>query len=272
MLRLPVGITAITQLFNSEHSGVDFGWVNEENKKIYSSEAGIVNFAGKLNDGCLLIAIYHKELKTLTIYAHCSKMLVKNGDIVTKGQYIGYMGATGIATAVHLHFEIWQNIPDNFQYNPSTRDRDSRKYKVDPLSVTYCYDNQTVLEGSKKYITKYIKGTPIARDPKVDQLEILIDDLNARDNANGKILGYANKGVYNILSSQINGKYTWYQIQPNLWVAYNKDWNKILFKDIDELTKLKKTIQEQNIQIDILATECRKYKEALDEINKISKI
>ena len=41
-----------------------------------------------------------------TTYAHMTKYVVKTGQTVTKGQIIGYTGATGIANGPHLHFEI----------------------------------------------------------------------------------------------------------------------------------------------------------------------
>jgi murein DD-endopeptidase MepM/ murein hydrolase activator NlpD len=42
----------------------------------------------------------------VTRYAHCRTALVKAGDHVEKGQVIGLVGASGLATAPHLHFEV----------------------------------------------------------------------------------------------------------------------------------------------------------------------
>lgn len=42
----------------------------------------------------------------MTLYAHCNKIYVKEGDSITQGQEIAEVGATGNVTGPHLHFEI----------------------------------------------------------------------------------------------------------------------------------------------------------------------
>lgn len=51
------------------------------------------------------VKIKHKD-GYYTLYAHLKEVYVKKGQIVTKGQKLGYMGETGNAYGVHLHFEI----------------------------------------------------------------------------------------------------------------------------------------------------------------------
>jgi murein DD-endopeptidase MepM/ murein hydrolase activator NlpD len=41
-----------------------------------------------------------------TRYAHCSKILVKKGDIIEKNQVVALVGNTGRSTGPHLHYEI----------------------------------------------------------------------------------------------------------------------------------------------------------------------
>ncbi|KAF4531220.1 hypothetical protein B566_EDAN019272 [Ephemera danica] len=52
----------------------------------------------------------------VTRYAHLSKSLVNQGDLVRRGQFIGHVGSTGRSTGPHLHFEV---LVDSVPHNPA---------------------------------------------------------------------------------------------------------------------------------------------------------
>lgn len=93
------------------HEGVD--WSMPVGSPIYAADGGVVEKAGR--DGAYgnVVVINHGNgLKTL--YAHNSKLLVKPGERVFKGQKIAQSGNTGRTTGPHLHFEVRKNgVPVN---------------------------------------------------------------------------------------------------------------------------------------------------------------
>ena len=76
-------------------------------------------------------------------------------------------------------------------------------------------------------------GKPVERNTKVDQLKVKVPELRARKtpSLNGEILGYMNEGYYDIQSKTDADGYTWYKVQ-DMYIAYNKDWEDILPKEV----------------------------------------
>lgn len=89
----------------SYHYGTDIA--NVEGTPIYSSIDGKVVTCSTNNETGNYIEIENGSI--VTRYCHLSVQLVSVGENVKKGQLIGKMGKTGMATGSHLHFEIMYN-------------------------------------------------------------------------------------------------------------------------------------------------------------------
>jgi murein DD-endopeptidase MepM/ murein hydrolase activator NlpD len=73
---------------------------------IHAAAAGTVTYAGdELKAYGNLVLIRHAD-GYVTAYAHAQRLVVAKGDTVSKGQVIGYAGATGDVDSPQLHFEI----------------------------------------------------------------------------------------------------------------------------------------------------------------------
>jgi len=85
------------------HEGVDF--VATPGTGIRAAAAGVVITAERHPQYGNMVEIDHgKDLTTR--YAHASKLLVKPGQLVKRGQKIAEVGTTGRSTGPHLHFEV----------------------------------------------------------------------------------------------------------------------------------------------------------------------
>ncbi|MFC4254980.1 peptidoglycan DD-metalloendopeptidase family protein [Altererythrobacter xixiisoli] len=85
------------------HHGIDIP--GARGTQVNASAAGRVRFAGTAGGYGRMVDIEHGDGVT-TRYGHLDRILVQPGMVVSQGETIGLMGATGRATGNHLHFEI----------------------------------------------------------------------------------------------------------------------------------------------------------------------
>jgi len=85
------------------HEGIDF--IADKGSPIVAAAAGIVMFAGLHPQYGYMVDIDHGN-DLVTRYAHSSKLLVRDGDVVQRGRKIAEVGSTGRSTGPHLHFEV----------------------------------------------------------------------------------------------------------------------------------------------------------------------
>jgi murein DD-endopeptidase MepM/ murein hydrolase activator NlpD len=88
------------------HAAVDIS--TREGQPIYATASGRVVSASRSGAYGNLVAIEH-GFRLKTRYGHLSDFAVKKGDTVTRGEVIGFVGATGRATGTHVHYEVWVN-------------------------------------------------------------------------------------------------------------------------------------------------------------------
>jgi len=106
------------------HSGIDFS--ANLGTEAYATGDGVVYDVERNEWGYGNMVILDHGYGYKTRYAHLQKPAVRKGQKVKRGQVIGYIGATGKATGVHLHYEVLKNDdqidPINFFYQDLTPD------------------------------------------------------------------------------------------------------------------------------------------------------
>ena len=215
----------ITQIYHSNHLGIDFGWHDMSpaynNQAIVAAESGTVvecgdgygnTYPNKRIYGNYVI-ISHGD-GYWTVYGHLFPGLaVTKGQHVRKGQTVGYMGNSGYSNGQHLHFEIRVGA------NLKSKSKDPLNYlKLEDHNI---YVNPDTLAKDRILYRDSGIGTPVERDTSKLQIEVITDTLNARSNPglSAKRLGYANRGVYNILSEEPDSDYIWANIEEGVWIA-----------------------------------------------------
>ena len=95
------------------HTGLDFPAA--PGTPVLAAAGGVVLSAGVHPQYGQLVEIDHGS-GVVTRYAHNSVMVVKQGDLIRRGQKVSEVGSTGRSTGPHLHFEV---LVEGVQQNPS---------------------------------------------------------------------------------------------------------------------------------------------------------
>ncbi len=88
------------------HRAIDMYSPLEKNTPIRATARGRVVVAGWSGSYGRLVVVDHGNGFS-TRYAHCSNIIVEQGDRVEQGQIIAYVGRSGTATGNHVHYEVW---------------------------------------------------------------------------------------------------------------------------------------------------------------------
>lgn len=95
------------------HEGIDF--TSAIGTPVFATGNGTVTEAGRNQGGYGNMIEINHGYSYRTVYAHLSRIFVRPGQKVQRGQVIGYVGNTGKSTSPHLHYEVRKN---NVAVNP----------------------------------------------------------------------------------------------------------------------------------------------------------
>lgn len=142
------GDYAISQKFGETytnktgHTGIDY--LCPVSTPILASETGKVFYAGWKNGGYGYCVFLTHSDGNVTIYEHLlSDIPVTVGQVVPRGQVIGYSGSTGNSTGPHLHFEIC--------------DKNGKAF--DPMTVLHSVDDSIVVQKPTIPVHPKLKGS-----------------------------------------------------------------------------------------------------------------
>ena len=241
----------ITQKYGNGHTGIDI--VGKEGlPEIIAHSDGIVYAIQDGQDNNIkatgvksygnYVQIKHPN-NMYTLYAHLEKKLkVKLGQQVKRGQVLGAEGNSGRSFGKHLHFEV----------------RNKDNYVIDPTPY---------IDADLPNLPTNLPE-PVERDENKYQIEVLINDLRARNGygLDATILGFIKKGIYNIYNKATKDNLVWLKIceDRDIWVAYSDEWAKLYdYKDYKELYE-KELLINKDLQAQINNLQ--------DTINKVKQI
>jgi murein DD-endopeptidase MepM/ murein hydrolase activator NlpD len=101
------------------HTGIDIS--NNRWTPIQATADGVVSLVKNSEYFGNYVVINHRNGYE-TKFGHMEKPIVKEGQMIVRGQILGYMGRTGRTTGIHVHYEVWHGEtalnPANFVLSP----------------------------------------------------------------------------------------------------------------------------------------------------------
>lgn len=89
------------------HEGVDI--INDVGTNVYATADGVVRYAGRTEGGYGAVVDIDHGFGYSSVYAHLSRISVRPGQTVKRGEFIAKSGRSGLVSGPHLHYEIRKN-------------------------------------------------------------------------------------------------------------------------------------------------------------------
>lgn len=176
---------------------------------------------------------------------------IENGKVFIRGSF--YTGIHGKAFYngsydVRTGFKSLKEVSDFFENN----------YPYRMYHETDLETENNWVGGEPDYILKCACVSPVSKNEDKNQIYVLVDGQNIRNNPNGDVIGSGVKGYFNVIQ-KIEDGYVWYEIEKNKWIA-QVDGRVVYYPKTQDYSKLYWEQVELNKQL----------KSQLDDIRKLT--
>ncbi len=193
------------------------------------------------------------------------------GKTYKRGDIICHEGRDG-ATNNHIHITCGRGSSTSWQQNSNGSWVISGN-SMKPEDVFYLDPSFTneVWGGYLPWIKlpRELVGSPVERNTSKDQLEVIVNNLNARSlpGLNASRLGYVQLGIYDILDTKEVDGYIWKKIE-NFWIATNSEWT-IIYPKTNTCEKELEALKANQPRLIYTCSKTGKYIIYLEEGKKL---
>lgn len=158
---------------------------------------------------------------------------VKEGQRFNRGEYIAKSGWDGNVTGIHIHVSVSKGKFDGVGWTQNNKGAwvitGNPQKPEDCFYIDKSFTNVLNMNGIPfQYLPNLPK--PVERNELREQVEVIVEQLRARTTPEIKdnnILGFIERGIYNIENVIINDGYTWYEVEKDKWIADNGNYLKV---------------------------------------------
>lgn len=235
----PCDEVEIKRIYGVGASGANTIWLQSTNKVV---------FANGEEDYCTILVTHPNDdtLKSLKV-----------GQTFKRKEKMFLEGKDGNATGNHFHISVSKG---KFVYSGWKKNNLNAwcitGKPIKPEEAFFIDREFTTIKktaGLKfKDMPKIEVPKPVEKDSKVTQVEVIVDKLRARTTpkiASDNIIGFVEKGYYNILSIDTDAKYDWYEVEKDKWIADDGTFLKVHKKEEEPPTeepKIEDALKPQN--------------------------
>lgn len=231
----PLAYMNITQGVNGSYSHMGTNAIDLGNRgykeKVYAPFNGIIRKVYTKSGNFVWLESKEKVLWANGTMDYMTIMTGHDDDVsdlfvgkeIKAGEAYYEQGTAGNATGIHVHLEVGRGKFTGGGWYKNSQGKWTIQNSVRPDSALFVKPD-TVIVNDAGYNWRTVMEMPTIKDANKNQIEVKVENLRCRKSPNGEVLGFIEKGFYNILDSRVNGDYTWYKVGESNWIAYNSSW------------------------------------------------